>query len=177
MLISFVWSIHFSVSFPTASHWDSKSTWLVNIPGTLPLSPLPSALGHAVPSCVCAFPSFPRVVILPTRGTYQTGQSHEAFIWFPQPKLAYFPLKSIVPVVIVLPTSLTMCFLTRKTVYLSCHPLSACRLFEGRNQMLFISIFPVEALHTIRFQYLYLFINICVYSSLVLFQKGFVVTQ
>ena len=52
-------------------------------------------------------------------------------------------------------------------------PTSLRALWKGRNHILFISIFPAEALHTIRFQYLYMLIHVCLFVP-ILFQKRFI---
>ena len=125
----------------------------------------PLCLGPCVFSAAYALPSTPWDVILSIVGTFQTEQSHEAFTWSLQPTLVYFPLKSISFCCYFSHISLLTLHAAHQTVYSSCHPLPACRLFEGRSRILFISIFSAEALQKFRFQYLYMFIHVFIISS------------
>lgn len=163
LFTSFVWGFHFL----TAPHWDSK----VNL--TIEYSPntLPFALGHAVPSAEYAFPSSPWVVILSTAG-YISNRKVLRRLYLISPTntgIFSFEIHSSFGCRCFCHISLLTSYAAYKRVHFSCHPLPACRLFEGRSCILFISIFPVEALHILRFQYVCMFIYMCVYSSLILF--------
>lgn len=98
-------------------------------------------------------------VILSIVGIFQTEQSHEAFTWSLQPTLVYFPLKSISFCCCFSHISLLTSHAAHKTVLMP-SPTSL-QAFWRQDRILFISIFSAEALQRLRFQYLYMFIYVC----------------